>query len=63
MMNCRAQPRSKSSIHDYPRGPFRCVVFDFDDTLSLLRGDWQGIMVPQMVETLLATKSGESQEA
>jgi phosphoglycolate phosphatase len=42
------------------RGPFRCAVFDFDGTLSLLRGDWQGLMVPMMVETLAATQSGES---
>src|SRR6266550_1461935 len=47
----------------HPRGPFRCAVFDFDGTLSLLRGNWQGIMVPMMVETLLATESGESREA
>lgn len=45
---------------DYPRGPFRCAVFDFDGTLSLLRGNWQGLMVPMMVETLLATGTGES---
>jgi phosphoglycolate phosphatase len=43
------------------RGPFRCIVFDFDGTLSLLRGNWQGLMVPMMVETLAATGSGESQ--
>jgi len=48
---------------EFPRGPFRCVVFDFDGTLSLLRGDWQGIMVPMMVESLAATGSDESREA
>ena len=46
----------------HARGPFRCAVFDFDGTLSLLRGNWQGLMVPMMVETLLATGSGESRE-
>src|SRR5262245_24759079 len=45
---------------NHPRGPFRCAVFDFDGTLSLLRGNWQGLMVPMMVQTLLATGSGES---
>src|SRR5438067_1270214 len=45
---------------DYCRGPFRCAVFDFDGTLSLLRGNWQGLMVPMMVEALAATGSGES---
>jgi phosphoglycolate phosphatase-like HAD superfamily hydrolase len=45
------------------RGPFRAAVFDFDGTLSLLRGNWQGLMVPMMVETLAATGGGESREA
>jgi len=45
------------------RGPFRCAVFDFDGTLSLLRGNWQGLMVPMMVEALAATGSGESLQA
>jgi phosphoglycolate phosphatase-like HAD superfamily hydrolase len=48
-------------IHpDHPRGPFRCAVFDFDGTLSLLRADWQGLMVPLMVETLAATGTAET---
>jgi phosphoglycolate phosphatase-like HAD superfamily hydrolase len=45
---------------DRLRGPFRCAVFDFDGTLSLHRGKWQGLMVPMMVESLAATGSGES---
>jgi phosphoglycolate phosphatase-like HAD superfamily hydrolase len=48
---------------NHTRGPFRCVVLDFDGTLSLLRGNWQGLMVPMMVETLEATGSGESRES
>src|SRR5437773_6485118 len=47
---------------DYLRGPFRCAVFDFDGTLSLLRGNWQGLMVPMMVEALVATGSDEPRE-
>src|SRR4051812_6402712 len=46
---------------DYLRGPFRCAVFDFDGTLSLVRGNWQGLMVPMMVEALAATGTGQSQ--
>src|SRR3954470_11480841 len=46
----------------YVRGPFRCAIFDFDGTLSLLRGNWQGLMVPMMVDALAATASGESRE-
>ena len=45
---------------EHLRGPFRCAVFDFDGTLSLLRGNWQGLMVPMMVEALSATGSGET---
>lgn len=44
------------------RGPFRCAIFDFDGTLSLLRGNWQGLMVPMMVDALIATGTGESHE-
>lgn len=44
------------------RGPFRCAIFDFDGTLSLLRGNWQGLMVPMMVDALVATGTGESRE-
>src|SRR3954452_11679035 len=44
----------------YVRGPFRCAIFDFDGTLSLLRGNWQGLMVPMMVEALVATGTRES---
>src|SRR5262245_18526930 len=47
---------------NHPRGPIRCAVFDFDGTLSLLRGNWQGLMVPMMVEVLAATGSGESRQ-
>jgi len=49
------------TIHaGHPRGPFRCAVFDFDGTLSLLRGNWQGLMVPMMVELLVATGTHET---
>ena len=43
----------------YLRGPFRCAVFDFDGTLSLLRANWQGLMVPMMVDALAAIGTGE----
>ncbi len=48
-------------IHsDYPRGPFRAAIFDFDGTLSLLRRNWQDVMIPMMVEELAATGAAES---
>jgi beta-phosphoglucomutase-like phosphatase (HAD superfamily) len=47
---------------DFPRGPFRAVIFDFDGTLSLLRRNWQDVMIPMMVEVLAATGTGETAE-
>jgi phosphoglycolate phosphatase len=41
----------------------RVALFDFDGTLSLIRAGWIDTMVPMMVEQLLATNSGESEEA
>ncbi|GAB4248382.1 MAG: hypothetical protein Kow00109_24510 [Acidobacteriota bacterium] len=41
-------------------GPPRHVLFDFDGTLSLIREGWPEIMVPMMVEELLATGTSET---
>jgi phosphoglycolate phosphatase len=48
---------------DVPRGRFRCVLFDFDGTLSLIREGWPQVMIPLMVEVLQATGTPESPEA
>ena len=48
---------------EFPRGPKRAAIFDFDGTLSLLRRNWQDIMIPMMVDELSATGTGESGEA
>jgi phosphoglycolate phosphatase-like HAD superfamily hydrolase len=45
---------------DYPRGPFRAAIFDFDGTLSLLRRNWQAVMIPMMVEILAETGTTET---
>jgi phosphoglycolate phosphatase-like HAD superfamily hydrolase len=45
---------------DRPNGPFRAVVFDFDGTLSLVRGNWQGLMIPRMIEVLADTGTNET---
>lgn len=37
---------------DYPRGPFRLALFDFDGTLSLLRRNWQERMTELMLDIL-----------
>lgn len=39
------------------------MLFDFDGTISLLRQGWQGVMVPMMVEILMALDTGETEEA
>lgn len=37
---------------DYPRGPFKLALFDFDGTLSLLRRNWQELMTELMLEVV-----------
>ena len=39
---------------------FRCALFDFDGTLSLIRQGWQGIMIPYFAEVLRQTPGAES---
>ena len=58
-MPSAAEPFLEIIRPNYPRGPFRAVVFDFDGTLSLLRANWQGLMIPRMVEILLETGTRE----
>jgi phosphoglycolate phosphatase len=42
---------------------FQHVLFDFDGTLSLIREGWPEVMVPMMVDEILATGTDESPEA
>jgi phosphoglycolate phosphatase-like HAD superfamily hydrolase len=45
-------------------GPPQHVLLDFDGTVSLIREGWQDVMVPLMVEEILAaTKTDETEEA
>ncbi|MEX2173918.1 MAG: HAD family hydrolase, partial [Pirellulaceae bacterium] len=60
MLDTAEKPWLETVCPDHPRGPFRAIVFDFDGTLSLLRGNWQGLMIPPMVEHLAATGTHES---
>ena len=57
-------PPSSDSIElvrpELPKGKFRAVLFDFDGTLSLIRRNWQNVMVPMMVDELAATGTEES---
>jgi phosphoglycolate phosphatase-like HAD superfamily hydrolase len=45
---------------ELPRGGFRSALFDFDGTLSLLREGWPQVMIPMMVDVLLATGTSET---
>ena len=60
------QTSSESGIEvlrpDFPRGEFRAAMFDFDGTLSLIRRNWQAVMIPMMVDVLAETGTGESRE-
>ena len=44
------------------RGGFKAAIFDFDGTLSLLRRNWQDVMIPMMVDVLAATGTKESRD-
>ncbi|HEY1603496.1 MAG TPA: HAD family hydrolase [Pirellulales bacterium] len=47
---------------DFPRGEFRAAMFDFDGTLSLIRRNWQAVMIPMMVDMLVETGTSEPRE-
>jgi phosphoglycolate phosphatase-like HAD superfamily hydrolase len=47
---------------DLPRGRFRAVLFDFDGTLSLLRGGWPAVMTEMMVEELHRTGAKQPED-
>lgn len=47
---------------DFPKGGFRAVLFDFDGTLSLIRRNWQAVMIPMMVDVLAETGTDETRE-
>lgn len=47
---------------DFPRGDIRAAILDFDGTLSLLRRNWQDVMIPMMVDVLRDTGTSETPE-
>ncbi len=50
-------------FHEVERGKIGHVVFDFDGTISLIRDGWQNVMVPMMVDIILAeTSTNETRE-
>lgn len=62
-MPSRFAPEAIEVVREgFPRGDFRAVIFDFDGTLSLLRRNWQDVMIPMMVEVLAETGTRESRD-
>ena len=50
-------------FHEVETGKIGHVVFDFDGTISLIRDGWQNVMVPMMVDIILAeTSTDETSE-
>lgn len=43
-----------------PAGGYRCALFDFDGTVSLIRAGWQQVMVPYFCDELAEAAPGES---
>jgi hypothetical protein len=48
---------------DFRRANYRAALFDFDGTLSLLRRNWQDVMIPMMVDILAETGTSETRAA
>ena len=40
-------------------GGFRCALFDFDGTVSLIRAGWQEVMIPYFCEVVQAVDAGD----
>jgi phosphoglycolate phosphatase len=59
-MPARADDEIEVLRADFLRGRFRAVLFDFDGTLSLIRRNWQNVMIPMMVDVLAETGTRES---
>lgn len=47
-------------IREFPPRQFQAAILDFDGTLSLMRRNWQAVMVPMMTGILAETDGGES---
>ncbi len=47
---------------DIRRGVMKSALFDFDGTISLIRAGWQDVMIPMLVEELMALETGETEQ-
>ncbi|WP_333578207.1 HAD family hydrolase [Leyella stercorea] len=53
---------SIETIKEYTGAGFKCALFDFDGTISLIREGWQKVMVPYFCEVIEALGTGESED-
>ena len=53
---------SIETIKEYTGAGFKCALFDFDGTISLIREGWQEVMVPYFCEVIEALGTGESED-
>ena len=53
----------RTEILRAPQGPYRCALFDFDGTVSLIRAGWQGVMIPYFCEVVAAAAPAENEAA
>ena len=53
---------SIETIKEYSGRGFKCALFDFDGTISLIREGWQKVMVPYFCEVIETLGTGESED-
>ena len=53
---------SIETIKEYSGRGFKCALFDFDGTISLIREGWQKVMIPYFCEVIEALGTGENED-
>lgn len=54
---------SIETIKEYGGRGFKCALFDFDGTISLIREGWQKVMIPYFCEVIEALGTNEDKDA
>ena len=53
---------SIETIKEYSGRGFKCALFDFDGTISLIREGWQKVMIPYFCEVIEALGTNENKD-
>ena len=53
---------SIETIKEYSGRGFKCALFDFDGTISLIREGWQKVMIPYFCEVIEALVTNENKD-